>query len=107
MQQENTCLLDHLGVASYVAAKGLRLLNTELAPNKHGIIAFRFDDSEHRAAALIAEYYTNGTVVAREFDAQLTRLKSLIWDRVHPEGKRTVYRAPVTPNYFPGDGGAR
>jgi len=107
MQQDNTCLIDNLGLASFLVAKGLKLRNTEAAPNKRGIVAFRFDDPEHHSATLIAEYYTDGTVIAREFDAQLTRLKTLIWNHTHPEGKRQIYGRDtvITPNYFPG--GAR
>jgi len=108
--QSNEYVIDHLGAASYLAAKGLKLLGAVWSPTKRGIVQFRFDDSEHRAAALIGEFFTDGTVVAREFDVQLAKLKGIIWEHVHPEAKRKLYGrdiAPVTPNYFSGDGGAR
>jgi hypothetical protein len=103
---QNTCLIDNLGVASFLAAKGLKLLGTEPAPNKRNIVAFRFDDPERRAPGLIADYYTDAVVIARDFDEQLTRMKSLIWDRVHPEKRPYRSDSVVTPNYF-SDGGVR
>jgi hypothetical protein len=65
--EHNTYLIDNLGLASFLAAKGLRLIGTEPAPNKRGIVAFRFSDPENRAGSLIADFYVGGTVVARDF----------------------------------------
>lgn len=103
----NYFLIDKLGVASYLAAKGLRLCGTEPTAKNPGILAFRFADPEHRGAALVDEYYAGGVVCAQVFDQQLARLKRLIWEYVHPDGVRKVYgREPIQPNYF-SDGGAR
>ena len=104
--EHNIYLIDNLGLASFLAAKGLRVIGTEPAPNKRGIVAFRFSDPENRAGSLIADFYVGGTVVARDFDYQLTRMKSLIWDRTSPE-KRPHSGSAVTPNYFSQDGEVR
>ena len=91
-------------MASYLAAKGMKLCGTEPTARNPGIVAFRFADPEHRAADLVEEYYAGGVVCAQIYDQQLSRLKALVWNHVHPERKAS--RAPIQPDYY-SQGGAR
>jgi len=98
--KDNEFVVDVIGIAAFCAAKGLRLLRTEPIRTKRGILAFIFVDPEHRGAGLVGEYFTNGTVCARDYDHEITRCKGMIWDVRHPDEERKA-RAPLQPNYFP------
>jgi len=107
MKDKDEFVVDVLGIAAFCSARGLRLTRTEPVPSKRGILAFVFADPEHRGAALVGEFFTNGSICARDFDREITRVKGLIWDFVHPSTKRQVFGRdvePLQPRYFPESG---